>query len=42
MAPKIIIDKMSRFWWKIGDQACVITVIRVITRVLILYINLYI
>ena len=42
MAPKIIIDKMGRFWWKIGDQVRVSVVIRVITRVLILYINLYI
>ena len=42
MAPKIIIDKMGRFWWKIGDQVRGTVVIRVITRVLILYINLYI
>ena len=42
MAPKIIIDKLSGFWWKIGDQACATIVIRVISRVLILYINLYI
>ena len=42
MAPKIIIDKLSEFWWKIGDQLGATIVIRVISRVLILYINLYI